>query len=644
MGDLKVRSIVKQKDLSKFTQRLLQDIRALERMLQEGFFADEKPKIGAEQEICLIDEHYKPAPKVMVLLKHLDRKFFTTELAKFNLEANLPPHYFEGSCFSDLEAQINDLLKTLRKEATKIGVDYAITGILPSIRKFDLELDNMTPLDRYAALVKAINRLRGKVYELRVRGIDELLIKHDSAMLEACNTSFQVHLQVNPEEFVQLYNNAQALTGPVLAIASNSPLLFGKRLWRETRVALFQQSIDTRITSEHLRDRSPRVMFGSEWVKDSILDLYKEDIMRFRIMLMTGEEDDAMKQLDEGKIPKLKALTIHNSTVYRWNRPCYGISDNGKPHLRIENRALPAGPTVLDEVANAAFWFGLMNGFKDQYADITKLMDFDDAKSNFFATAREGMDTELTWVNGQKLGVSELIKKELLPIARYGLEKNKIDKEDINRYLSVIEERNETRQNGSTWILSSFSKLSKEASREEISIAITSAMVKNEKKQIPVHQWPLADMKDISNWMPTNLIVEEFMDTDLFTVHKDDIVELSAEMMEWRKIRYVLVEDGRGKLTGLVSSGILLRHYRKAAEEPEVKTTIIEKIMVKDPITIGPEASISKAMEIMKNNRIGCLPVVKNNKLVGVITEMNFRRISATLINILLEKGSTQDS
>jgi len=644
MGDLKVKSIVKQKDLNQFTQKLLQDVKALERMLAEGYFSSGKPKIGAEQEICLIDEHFKPAPKVMELLKHLDRRFFTTELAKFNLEANIPPKLFEKSCFRLLENQINELLISLHEEAQKIGVDYAITGILPSIRKFDLELDNMTPLDRYAALVKAINRMRGKVYELRVRGIDELLIKHDSAMLEACNTSFQVHLQIDPENFVNKYNNAQVLTAPVLAIASNSPLLFGKRLWRETRVALFQQSIDTRISSEHLRDRSPRVTFGTQWLKNSILDLYKEDIMRFRIMLMTGEEDDAMALLDEGKIPKLKALTIHNSTVYRWNRPCYGMSDDGKPHLRIENRALPAGPTVVDEVANAAFWLGLMNSFGDEYPDITQLMDFDDAKSNFFATAREGMDTELTWINGQKIAISELIKKELLPMARQGLEKNKVDKEDIDRYLSVIEERNECRQNGSTWILNSFSKLAKEASREEISIALTSAMVKNQKKEIPIHQWPLADIKDMSNWVPTNLIVEEFMDTDLFTVHKDDIIELVADMMDWQKLRYVLVEDGKGKLNGLVSSGLLLRHFRHRSELKDDKPINVEDIMVKDPLTIGPEASITKVMEIMKNNRIGCLPVIKKSKLVGVITEKNFRHIAATLLNILINKEQEQTS
>jgi CBS domain-containing protein len=354
-------------------------------------------------------------------------------------------------------------------------------------------------------------------------------------------------------------------------------------------------------------------------------------------MLMTGQEDDALACLDKGEIPKLRALTIHNSTVYRWNRPCYGIGDDGKPHLRIENRALPAGPTVIDEISNAAFWLGLMAGFNNEYKDITRLMDFDDAKSNFFAAAREGMETELTWVKGLKISVSDLIKKELLPLARQGLQHRNILKKDIDRYLSVIEERNENRQNGSTWILKSFSKLSKETNREEISIAITSAMVSNQKKEIPVHRWKFAGLDDIGDWRPTSLIAEEFMDTDLFTVHQDDIVELVADMMDWEKLMYVLVEDGRGKLLGLVSSGLLLRHYRNK-DKDNGKATNVKDIMVKNPIYISPDANIKKVMQIMQTNRIGCLPVIKNDKLVGVITEKNFRRISATLLNILINK------
>ncbi len=639
MGDLNVTLVSNQKQLNDFTKHLLLDVQALERMIEEDWFDDGPGKIGAEQEICLIDEYFKPAPVAMELLEKLDDDNFTTELAKFNIEANLMPLEFKEHCFSRLEGDINGLLDKLRVVANEMDIDFLITGILPTLRKFDMELENLTPLQRYHALVKAISKLRGKTYELRIKGIDELNLKHDSAMLEACNTSFQVHMQVRPEEFVEKYNIAQLLTAPTVAIASNSPLLFGKRLWSETRVALFQQSVDTRITSEHLRDKSPRVTFGNQWLQNSILDLYKEDIVRFRVMLMSNLEGDVMKMLDEGITPKLRALTIHNSTVYRWNRPCYGISANGKPHFRIENRVLPAGPSVVDEVANAAFWLGMMTAFEHHYPNVDQLMDFDDAKSNFIATSFNGINSEIKWFNGKKIGVSKLIKEELLPIAREGLESKNISKSDIDRYLSVIESRNEKQKNGTTWLLNSYSNLVKEKkTKEEVMLAICSAMVEHQKKGNPVHEWEEATIKDIQKWHPTKILVEEFMTTDVFTVHQDDIPELVADIMDWQKIRYTPVEDEKGKLRGLITSRILLRYFCKKNKLGEKTEKSVSDLMIHNPISISPDETIVAAMNLMREKSIGCLPVVKNGKLVGVVTEGNFINITGSLLNILKEK------
>lgn len=636
MGDLNVRLISNQKELT-FTSHLLKDVKALDIMLNEGWFPENDViHIGAEQEICLIDDHYKPAPKAMQILDHIENEKFTTELAKFNIEANLLPKEFTDKCFSDLENEILDVLRDLARVAENYHVSYVLTGILPTIRKFDLELENLTPLERYRALMEAISNLRGKIFELKINGLDELNIKYDSAMLESCNTSFQVHLQVHPQEFVSKYNASQAFAAPVIAIASNSPMLFGRRLWHETRVALFQQSIDTRITSEHLRQRSPRVTFGNVWLKNSILDLYKEDIVRFRVMLMTDEEEDVLEQLKAGKIPKLKALTIHNSTVYRWNRPCYGISPNGKPHLRIENRVFPSGPTPIDEVANAAFWLGLMAGYKDEYRDFSEIMDFDDVKTNFVSAAFSGIDSKISWTGNKKIPISELIINELLPVARNGLKLQKIHDEDITRYLDIIEERAESRQTGSNWILSSFARLSKETNREETSIAITSAMVKNQKVNKPVHQWELASLDDILEWHPASILVEEFMTTDVFTVHKNDILEFVAEIMDWQKLRYIPVEDEKGKLTGLVTSRMLLRKF---SQNDSAKSISVGDIMIKDPICIKPEATIYEALNVLKKNGIGCLPVVKNDKLVGVVSENNFLNITDSLLKFIVHKS-----
>ena len=607
-------------------------------MLDKKMFTETPVKIGAEQEICLVDKHFKPAPVNLEILEALNDDAFTTELAKFNLEVNLDPLDFTGDCFSNLHKTLDGKLEKLANVVHSREIEYITTGILPSLRKFDLGLDNLTPLKRYTALIKALGKQRGGAYELKIKGIDELNLQHDSAMLEACNTSFQVHLQVDPSNFVEKYNAAQVLSAPILAISANSPLLFGKRLWSETRIALFQQSLDTRTTSEHLRDRSPRVMFGNRWVEDSVLEIYKEDITRFRIMLMTDVKKDCLKELDEGQIPDLRALNIHNSTVYRWNRPCIGMSSDGKPHLRIENRILPSGPTVIDEVANACFWLGMMNAFDDHYAGIRKLMDFDTAKFNFLTSAFNGFEAEIKWFNDTKVQIPELIKKELLPIAREGLEKNGVNKEDIDKYLGVIEERNEVRQNGTSWIINSYSSLMKEdLGREEMPIAITASMIHNAKKEMPVHEWPLAKVRNIKQWHPAGILVEEFMTTDLFTVHKDDIPELVADMMDWQRIRYMPVEDEEGRLIGLISSRMLMRHFSGQIKLGLKESKKVEDLMIKNPISISPESTIFDAIYLFKEHEIGCLPVVKSDKLVGIVTEGNFMGITKTLLKVLEE-------
>lgn len=640
MGSLNVRLARSHEDLNAYTRRLLLDIQALQRMLEEDMFESDNIKIGAEQEICLVDDHGKPAPAAMDVLHRLDHPNFTTEIARFNVEANLDPLPFTGSCFSQMENNLQGLLDALEKVTDELGIEYLLTGILPTIRKFDLVKENLTPLDRYHALIESLRKLRGKEHELRIEGLDELNVLHDSALLEACNTSFQVHLQVRPREFVSKYNVAQAIAAPVMALSSNSPMLFGKRLWSETRIALFRQSIDTRVASEHIRERSPRVTFGREWLKNSILDLYQEDIMRFRVILMADDEEDALATLDAGKIPRLSALNIHNSTVYRWNRACYGRGAGEKPHLRIENRILPAGPSVIDEVANAAFWIGLMNGFEDEHKNITQEMDFDDAKSNFQQAARSGLGGSFSWVGGKNIKDTELISKELIPLARHGLEKAQVASEDIDRYMGVIEERNEAACTGSRWILSSYSKLIKHNSREEVTVALTASIKKRQIKNLPIHTWELASVADIAEWEPSSLMVEEFMDTDLITVNESDTPEFASDIMDWQRIRYLPVENEGGHFVGLLSSRMLLRHYRH--QQNAKSTKVIRDLMKKDPITTSPEANITEVMELMSKHQIGCVPVIVKGELAGLITEGNYLNITASLLKRIAEKRKTK--
>ncbi|MBK9337368.1 MAG: CBS domain-containing protein [Lewinellaceae bacterium] len=635
MGFQKVTTADNQPEMLGFVRHLLDDVQAFEYMLENDWFESDITRIGAEQEMCLVhNKTYKPANiNLEVLAKLTDAPWCVTELAKFNLETNLSPREFVGYCLSQMEAENSDYLAKIQNVLNEFDASIVLCGILPTLRKHDLDMKNLTPVDRYYALMAAIQKhLLGTSFELRVEGVDELLVKHDSPLLEACNTSFQVHLQVAPKEFVKMYNIAQTLAGPIVSISANSPLVFGRRLWAESRIALFQQSLDTRTTSDHMRERLPRVNFGSGWLRGDITEIYKEDISRFRVLLAGNIEEDSLQMIREKKVPKLRALQIHNSTVYRWNRPCYGISPNGKPHLRIENRVIPAGPTVVDASANAAFWLGSMIGMSLHYNDITKHLEFDDVRDNFIKAAKFGIDSTFNWLGDKKVHAPELILKELLPLAKEGLKHQKVNNADISKYLGIIEARAKAHKTGARWALRSFTALKSEVTNDEAVSCLTAVMINNQKQNMPVHTWKETTVADLGDWHPSKLKVEEFMATDLFTVQRDDLIELVAEIMNWRRIRYMPVENNKGELSGLVSSRMLLRHFARAGKLEDAHLTTVKDLMIEKPITVNPETTVMEAMRIMQNHKIGCLPVVKGKELVGIITEMDFLRITSRLM------------
>ncbi len=643
MGEQKVSILKGGRSLQRFTRHLINDVEALNHMIENDWFEKDIVRIGAEQEMCLVDKTtFKPLPKNIELLEMLgDVDFAETELAKFNLEINLDPRVFKGDCFSQMESETRRNILYIQERADKMNAQIILTGILPTLRQHHLEMDNLTPVKRYKALMDAIDsQLLKDAYELRLTGIDEINIKHNSPMLEACNTSFQVHLQVHPGNFVQLYNIAQVLTAPVMAISANSPIVFGKRLWHESRIALFQQSLDTRSSNEHLRERSARVYFGNDWVRNSILDIYKEDISRFRMLISGDQEEDALQLIKEGKVPKLRALQVHNSTVYRWNRPCYGISENGQPHLRIENRVLPAGPTIADEVANAALWLGAMVDYSSTFEDITQFISFPEARDNFIKAARYGIDTKFTWLNDIKVSAVDLIRDEIIPRAKSGLKKMEVEEKDIEYYMGMIEKRTEKHVTGARWMLRSYNDLIEKIPRDEAVSVLTSSIIRNQMASLPIHEWHAPSAKDLEIYEPSKIQVEEFMTTDLFTARKDDIVDLVAEMMNWRKIRYLPVENEKGELEGLMTLRVILRHFLKMRKLKSNKTTVVGELMLNKVKTVRPTDTILHAMRIMNENKFGCLPVVKGKELVGIITEHDFLRISGRLIERLEEEAA----
>jgi CBS domain-containing protein len=637
MGTDKIQDEFAGEERHRFMRQLLRDVRALEVMLSEGMLEEGVRRIGAEQELFLVDSSWHPAPAALRILERIEDPHYTTELGLFNLEMNLDPQLYGGACLSTMEKQLREGVERARRTAAELGWDVVLAGILPTIRKSDLGMDMMTPKPRYLALNHAMAKLRGGVFEFQIKGLDELLIQHDSVMLEACNCSFQVHFQVGAREFANLYNLAQAIAAPVLAAATNSPMLFGHRLWAETRIALFQQAVDTRKPGLHARPAIPRVNFGSRWVQSSVLELYKEDVARFRTLVGTTSEEDPFETLSRGETPELHALRLHNGTVYRWNRACYGITD-GKPHLRIENRVLPSGPSIVDEVANAALWFGLMGALASRYEDITRVFDFEHAKLNFLAAARQGLGAQFTWLDGQEVAAPRLLLDTLLPMAAEGLDRRGIDARDRDRYLGIIERRVASGRTGSRWLVQSLAAMKDEGTPGERLNALTAATISRQRGDQPVSDWEPARLDEAGGSKHNYFKVEQYMQTDLFTVHVDESLDLVANLMDWQRIRYVLVEDLEHRLVGLVSYRSVLRLFTAGKLGRGARSVSLADIMKKDPVTVTPETTTLDAIRLMRRHRIGCLPVVHGGRLVGVVTESHFLDIARDLLEEKLQE------
>jgi CBS domain-containing protein/gamma-glutamyl:cysteine ligase YbdK (ATP-grasp superfamily) len=634
-------------DRRRYMRALLTDLRALERMLEAGMFERGQVMIGAEQEIFLVDAAYHPTPAVMDMLERVGSQHFTTELGKFQLEMNSDPQPLAGAGLAALEGQINELYGKVWKASEELGIQPVLTGILPTIDKGDLGLDMMTPNPRYMTLNRVMSALRGGPYDVSIKGIDELLVQHDSIMTEACNASFQVHLQISePERFAHYYNVAQMLAAPVLAAGTNSPSLFGRRLWAETRIALFQQSCDIRPPGSTLREQVARVSFGKDWVKGSVLDIYKENVTRFRALVGTDTYENSLRTLEKGGVPDLKALRLHNGTVYRWNRACYGISPNGKPHLRIELRVLPSGPTIADEVANAALWLGLMCELVATMPDVPSQMEFDHASSNFDAAARDGLSARLTWLGGREVQAQALLLDELLPLAEKGLARAKVNDADAKRYLGIVENRVRTMRTGSRWMLHSLAEMKDKGSPGERLTALVAATIARQNSGRVVAEWDRARLDEAVEKKSSYHKVSQYMTTDLFTVEPDDPVDLVADLMSWERIHHVPVEEA-GRLVGLVTARMVMKHFTELAKSGGVpvrvatghsSTTImsagtpVADVMRRELVTVTPETPTLEAIALMRKHRIGCLPVLEHGHLVGIVTEEDFMSIAAELL------------
>ncbi len=498
MGEGVIDKIDTQQDLQRYREKIQRCLDALARMLAEHSFSDGPEQMGLELELNLIDENLDPAMANQAVLEQIDDPAFQTELGQHTIEINVRPRPLAADEALGLERELRAALNTADDAARATGVGLVMIGILPTLRADHFDQRWMSDKSRYALLNTQILAARREELELDMEGValdgclpERLRRAADSIVPESGCTSVQLHLQVAPDDFAAHWNAAQALAGVQVALAANSPFLLGRALWHETRIPLFEQSTDTR--SPELRNQGvrPRVWFGERWI-NSIFDLFEENARYFSPLLPQTEDEDPLAVLAAGGAPSLSELRLHNSTIWRWNRPVYDVTA-GVPHLRIENRVLPAGPTVIDVLANAAFFFGAMRGLTELDRPVWSQMSFQAAQDNLYAGARLGMGAQLYWPGTGWVRPDELVLRTLLPLAHDGLRSCGMSDAARERYLAVIEQRCVTRRTGAGWQRATVQTLTAQGADRPAALAgMLRGYLEHMHSNQPVHTWPSA--------------------------------------------------------------------------------------------------------------------------------------------------------
>ncbi|BFU44147.1 glutamate--cysteine ligase [Krasilnikovia sp. MM14-A1004] len=477
-------------DRARYRQKIRRSLDVFAGMLRESRFEFERPLTGMEIELNLIDEHCDPAMRNAEVLGAIADPDYQTELGQFNVEINVPPRLLAGDGNTDLERGLRASLNNAEQHARSVGAHMVMIGILPTLRREHLTMDSLSANPRYKLLNEQIFAARGEDLDIRIDGVDRLAVTTDTIAPEAACTSTQFHLQVSPGQFAAYWNAAQAIAGVQVALGANSPLLFGRELWRETRIPLFEQATDTRSEEIKAQGVRPRVWFGERWVT-SVFDLFEENVRYFPALLPICDDADPEQDLERGDIPELSELRLHNGTIYRWNRPIYAVV-NGRPHLRVENRVLPAGPTVVDTMANAAFYYGLVRSLADADRPLWTQMSFSAAEENFHSGARHGIAASMFWPGLGYVPVTELVLRRLLPLAHDGLDRWAVPAAERDRLLGIIERRCLTGRNGAQWQVDTLHALEADGrERRDALHEMLERYLPLMHGNVPVHEWPL---------------------------------------------------------------------------------------------------------------------------------------------------------
>jgi gamma-glutamyl:cysteine ligase YbdK (ATP-grasp superfamily) len=458
-------------------------------MLRERQFEAGPSQVGLEIELALVNEQMAPALRNEQVLDAITDPDWETELGQFNLEVNVPPRPLSGNALTGLEQHIRASLDAADQAARGTGSRLVMVGILPTLGEQHMSERALSANERYRVLNEQILAARGEDVRIQIDGAEQLLTYADSITPEAACTSVQLHVQVSPDDFASYWNAAQAVAGVQVAVAANSPFLFGRQLWQETRITLFQQATDTRPEQLKRQGVRPRVWFGERWIT-SVLDLFTENVEFFPALLPVCDDEEPLAALDRGAVPQLGEMSLHNGTVYRWNRPVYAAVD-GRPHLRVENRVLPAGPSVADVMANAAFYYGLVRVLAEERDPVWNQMPFAAAAGNLRDAARYGLDARLFWPGLGEVPATELVLRHLLPLAREGLRRWDVDSGSADRLLGLIEQRCRTGQTGAAWQVGMVAALTRGgASRPQALARMTERYLEHMHANEPVHTWP----------------------------------------------------------------------------------------------------------------------------------------------------------
>ena len=491
MGEQVAARTFSREDRQRYRRKVRACLDVFARMLSEARFHPEGRSFGLEIELNLTDDAGDPALVNAAALEAIADPSFQTELGQFNVEINVAPRLLEGLVFSELERDARASLNDAEERARTVGAHMMIIGILPTVGPEHLRAEVFSANPRYALLNEQVFAARGEDLEISIAGVERLSTHADTIAPEAACTSVQLHQQVEPEAFASYWNAAQAIAGVQVAIAANSPFFCSKELWRETRIALFEQATDTRPEELKIQGVRPRVWFGERWIT-SIFDLFEENVRYFPSLLPVVDDEDPLETLERGDVPRLSELRLHNGTIYRWNRPIYDVVRD-QPHLRVENRVLPAGPTVVDIMANAAFYYGLLRVLAEDDRPVWSQMSFSAAEDNFHAGAREGIDARLYWPGLGEVPAAELGLRRLLPLAHDGLARYGLANEDADRLLGIIERRCITLQGGANWQAEVFHRLydDKGLDRTEALREMTRRYREHMHSNQPVHDWPV---------------------------------------------------------------------------------------------------------------------------------------------------------